>query len=219
MSILKRKDSNLEKFPPADTDPVLLKQPAAAILIDCWDDGHPKSPTRHVYNNIVNFLNVNENIRLVILASYESTDIMDPVAIENSQWHRTYFNVRGRRKTSPILLNYTNPNKVLTFAHNYDDLDYFLITQWEHVRMRNIYVMGGDWNLCVQKRQLGINELLNFTLPRISSQVKDSFNILINPECVYEYDFENERLLYPNLANHPDYERVGATGIFKHVSN
>lgn len=170
-----------------DITPNILDQPSAAILIDCWED----SEATMVYDNIINFLYSTPQIKLVVLASYETTDIMTDGLIKKSVWHTNYFKKHGKRRTDKRILTYIDRSKfqitVLTLAD-------FTQLMEQYPEIKNLYFMGTSWIECVQHRPLGIEHV---------SSVFD-VNILVNQKCVFHHLAPPN----PDLSVDNNYQRI-----------
>ena len=199
----------------------MIDQPSAAILIDCWESINNKW-TENVLNNIINFLDSNDHIRTVILATYEAAT-EDPGNI--SKWHRTYgglFHLPGNTysskiqflhmvhnkydrefsptnmRTHPMIWNYVHDQKTQIKMHWMWELEYYLSVNTD---IKNIYVMGHSWDICVGNRPLGFESLAE--LPDI--------NILARTDCTRLSHWPEDNILgseYPDLSIDPDWQPV-----------
>jgi hypothetical protein len=103
----------------------MINKPGIAILIDCWDD------IVRPINEIISFLDNNDLIETVILASYNRT-------------------------TNTKILNYLKSNKVQIYMNQVWELDHYLSI---NPHIENIYVLGVAWDKCVKIRPLGYEAL------------------------------------------------------------
>ena len=182
-----------------------LNDPSIAILIDLWE-----SPNKTKWQNLLNFLNDPESnsIETIILASYNCYDE------GNTVWHwnydktfngtnrtlidlhfmQRYFNKNFRpytvQHTQPLILNYVNPNKFQIAMLWGWEFEYYLS---KNPHIKNVYVFGQAWDICVKNRPLGYDALLE--IPNI--------NILTKLDYV---KLEDRR--YPNLDNDPNWYHV-----------
>jgi hypothetical protein len=180
----------------------MIDQPSLAILIDCWES------TRNgpMFKRIISFLENNENIKTVVLASYNSKNS------KNKHWNDRYieiFNKSTSRKiqdlahihslynkdfndfpeenTHPIILNYVSNKKDQVLMQWPWELEYYLSINPE---IKNIYVLGQAWEVCLKIRPLGYESL---------KEIKD-INILTNLDCVASFDFN-----FTNLDSDPNW--------------
>jgi hypothetical protein len=208
----------------------ILSLPSAAIIIDPWNTilGQPYNfsldwtPYLHSHmDNMIDFIKNNSNIKAVLLASYSAADGLSQEFINNSQWHKTYFEINNQpRITSKKILEFKDPNKTLTLGLSQDDLVRVFKL---HSGIRNFYIMGSEYHQCIQDRPLGIKAFWNkhFKLLSTMAQVnKEEFNILLNSECIVEAKMIDGKVeqIHPDLTLDPDCQRVGASNIFKVVS-
>ena len=146
----------------------ILKLNSVAVLIDCWDmhgevtDCYVQA-FDEVYTNIIEFLDQTPEIKIVVLASYDTEDFT-----HDNAW----YNGTGKRhKTADKILNYVNKEKKQISLTLFDDFANLLA---ENPDIKNIYLMGTGWNDCIQNRSIG--------LYRCSEIGK---NILVNTKCVF----------------------------------
>jgi len=170
-----------------DTTHNILDQPSAAILIDCWAD----STATVVYNNIINFLDSTPQIKVVVLASYETIDTMTTGLIKKSVWHTNYFKRHGVRRTDNSILTYVNRSK---FQINLLTLADFTQLMEQYPEIKNLYFMGTSWRECIQHRPLGIQSLISIF----------DVNLLVNQTCVYDH----LNPPHPNLSLDRDYLKI-----------
>jgi len=172
----------------------MLNEPSLAILIDCWMLSHP--PPLHV--TILNYLDSNPNIKTIVLSSY---NCRSEFLHSNSLWYANYNTLfrsaRVPRKikeltyihhlhltkdngfpveqTNPVVLDYVNPAKFQIAMHWAWQLEYYLSINPE---IKNVYVFGEAWDICVEKRTLGYVALTEI----------QGINILTNINCVKSND-------------------------------
>ena len=146
----------------------ILKLNSIAVLIDCWDmrgevtDNYLQA-FEEVYTNIIEFLDQTPQIKIVVLASYETEDFR-----HDNAW----YNDTGKlHKTADTILNYVNKEKKQISLTLFDDFANLLA---QNPDIENIYLMGTSWDDCIQHRNIG--------LYRCSEIGK---NILINTKCVF----------------------------------
>ena len=168
----------------------MINQPSIAILIDCWNLSGSNFP---IGDRILKFLDNNTAIETVILASYNCREEIS----SNYLWYRNnrdyFFNEKNSRKikdlyhihriynkhntrfqneyTHPVILNYVNHNKFQISMQWGWELEYYLEM---NPYIKNVYVLGIAWDVCVKVRPLGYDAL---------SEIKN-INVLTNVECV-----------------------------------
>jgi len=166
-----------------------INAPSIAILIDFWERSN-----RTKGQNLLDFLNDSKSnsIETVVLASYNCYEE------KNTIWHWNYnntFNSTNKRTrtlidlhfmqkyfnenyhphkvehTDPAILNYVNPNKFQIAMLCGWELEYYLSI---NPHIKNVYVFGQAWEMCVKNRPLGYDALLE--IPNI--------NILTKLDCI-----------------------------------
>jgi len=174
----------------------IINQPSMAILIDCWKND---SFIPSVYGRITQCIDNNTNIKTVVLASYNCRKERE---ISNSLWYLNYNNffiksqqhsrkikdleivhqfyekyntAHPNENTEPNILNYKNTEKFQIAMRWRWELDLYLEA---HQEIKNIYVFGMAWDMCVKDRPLGYDSLSE--LPNV--------NILTNTTCVIDSD-------------------------------
>jgi hypothetical protein len=166
----------------------MINQPSLAILIDCWES---PNPNKELPNNIISFIEKNDNIDTVALASYNCKQA------DNRHWFHNYVEIFNTKQTSrkirdlsyvhkvfnqydnkyptentnQIILDYVNKNKTQLTMTWLWELEYYLSTRPD---IKNIYVLGQTWENCVRIRPLGYQNLIE--MPNV--------NILTNTNCV-----------------------------------
>jgi hypothetical protein len=185
-----------------------LNQPSAVILIDLWDNYH--RPYSALITNIISFLDKTDSIESIILATYDAREEIS----ENNIWnynnysmcinrnsesesilklYREYYNIdindpNEIQKTVKNILEY--PNKFRIRMRRLWELNYFLSI---NPNIKNIYILGSAWDICVKIRPLGYLELSK--IPNI--------NILTKQYCV-----ETSRGCLPDISNEIDWYHV-----------
>ena len=174
----------------------IINQPSMVILIDCWKND---SFIPSVYGRITQCIDNNTNIKTVVLASYNCRKERE---ISNSLWYLNYNNffiksqqhsrkikdleivhqfyekyntAHPNENTEPNILNYKNTEKFQIAMRWRWELDLYLEA---HQEIKNIYVFGMAWDMCVKDRPLGYDSLSE--LPNV--------NILTNTTCVIDSD-------------------------------
>ena len=154
---------------------MMLNEPSLAILIDCWQ--FPDHSGLH--GNIIQHLDNNPNIKTIVLASYNSKS---EFIQSKSVWYTNY-NLMFRsdsvprkikelvyvhhlhlvgdstyavEQTNPMVLNYVNHTKFQIAMHWAWQLEYYLSL---NPNIKNVYVFGEAWDICVEKRTLGYKAL------------------------------------------------------------
>lgn len=193
----------------------MLTANSAAILIDCWDLNTP--PSKVLYNNIINFLNSNDQIKTVILASYNCWSERNTQNIwwQNNidffskhqslrsirdMWHmqKEYYQFSpnatsfNEEHTDPLILNYLNNTKYQIAMTETWELIHYLS---KNPSIKNLYVCGLSWNECVKLRPLGYDALLE--IPNV--------NVLANRLCLHD------GWQYPDIDTDPNWHKVSDT--------
>jgi hypothetical protein len=171
----------------------MIDQPSLAILIDCWDEKQNEYLIKF-HARIIEFIEKNDFIKTIILASYNCRAEREK---GNSIWYRNYvqmFNVNATNRnikdleyvhrvyekydirfpmetTSTTILNYLNPNKFQIAMQWGWELKHYLELNPD---IKNIYVLGSSWDMCVKIRPLGYEAL----------QELEDINILTESSCV-----------------------------------
>ena len=170
----------------------MMKNNSLAILIDQWAmPGHPPL----ISDNIVKFLNSGQ-VSTAILASYNCNmaeynadniwynnekTMFDHVRLTEDYIRNSYVPVnpqnpypRYSMSTNPKFLNYYNAD-LFQIAMRAD----WQLVQYlsENPQIKNLFVVGGDWDICVRNRPLGYLNLFKL----FSSQ---QINILTYNGCV-----------------------------------
>jgi hypothetical protein len=151
----------------------MLNQPSIIILIDLWDrlvDGKPLSSEGST--NIIDFIENEPNIKTAVLASYaclseiESDNLWYKNAryffkdlLDYQSFLKTYHNeITSGQYTHPTMFNYVN-SSIDQIAFWYPaELELYLKF---HPEIKNIYVAGGAWSICVKNRPLGYRNLFD----------------------------------------------------------
>jgi hypothetical protein len=194
----------------------MLNQPSLAILIDFW---HPTNSNR--INNTIEFLSTNDNIKSVVLSTYNSRS---ELFFNKSIW---YSNRKEWYKKSPTwaqdkstledkayikntifknaltdarILKYCNPNQHQIAMLQYWELEYYLSM---HTEIKNVYIFGSAWEECVKHRPIGYLAL---------SQLQN-VNILTNTTLV-----SNIAMKRPDLSS--DHHWINVEGnVYRYLGN
>jgi hypothetical protein len=152
-----------------------------AIIIDCWELPNQNSLNLLSFN-IIDFISLREEIKYVVLASYDVPYNDD----DNTVWrdnHRQLFfdnapiNIKYMyaiadtvrksadtssilEKTEPVLLNHVFKNKLQISLRHFFELEYLLKQDDE---IDTIWYFGAGWNRCVKNRELGWNHMKQLT--------------------------------------------------------
>jgi hypothetical protein len=187
----------------------MINEPSLAILIDCWDLSalplERSTAANALCNNILEFINKTDVIETVVLSSY---DCKSEVIASNCVWYQNRNSMYGHlcqensttkeRATSPCILNYINPSKFQVAMHQLWELKLYL-SRNRHIK--NIYVLGIAWDICIRNRPLGVVNLKQLL----------GINILTNINCVLTSSF-----VYPNIDE--EWKDIGA-GIYCYNQN
>ena len=142
------------------------------IIIDCWETWWSKFKIPFDYdyilfNKIKKFVESSDNIKTIILASYESIDV--PTTI----WHTNSLKFLGKdlydrkdllknvdpdkyRRTDKIILNWVSDKQQIAM-HYVWEFEMFI----ENNKIDNIYLCGEAMDMCVRYRPLGYESLSN----------------------------------------------------------
>ena len=149
----------------------MLTLDSIAVLVDCWAE--PIADKCSIFHNsILKFIDDTPEIKIVILASYDTNDA-DAVknGYQRNLWYKNYRRLTDHSKqTSSVILNYVNPNKLQIAMTTFEDFKRLLN---EHEEIKNIYFMGHSWKQCIHHRPIGIN-----------SCMAHGKNVIINQKCV-----------------------------------
>jgi hypothetical protein len=151
----------------------MLNQPSIIILIDLWNRlVDEKLLSSEGSDNIIDFIENAPNIKTAVLASYgclselESTNLWYNNAqyffkdlLDYPNFLKTYhYETTSGQCTHPTVFNYVNSN-IDQIAFRYPaELEFYLKF---HPEIKNIYVAGGAWSICVKDRPLGYVNLFD----------------------------------------------------------
>lgn len=196
----------------------MLNEPSLAILIDCWLLPYESD----LQSKIINYIDSNPFITTVVLASYNcKTEFSHSKTVWYSN-NRAMFNADNAprkikelsyvhfmhlvrdttyavEQTAPLLLTYCNTEKFQIAMHWAWQLEYYLSLNPE---IKNVYVFGAAWGMCVKKRTLGYVALTEI----------QGINIFTCSNCV-----ESSPNEHPNLDLEPDWVKV-AEDTYRYVS-
>jgi hypothetical protein len=199
----------------------MLNQPSLVILIDYWQRMLP----RFWVDDTITFLNTTDTIKTVVLATYNSRSelFFQPKSI----WHRnrkewyekasTWANdmsileyKRGitynkdnnykNSQTDSEILEYCNPSQHQIAMLQFWEIEYYLSLRPE---IKNIYVLGSLWELCVRNRPIGYLALSKL----------QNVNILTHNKLVRAKGSK-----YPDLSNNPHWIKVEGN-VYKYLGN
>lgn len=173
---------------------MMLNEPSLAILIDCWLLPYQSD----LASNIINYIDSNPFITTVALASYNcKTEFTHSKTLWYTNY-RTMFNADPAPKkikdlsyahfmnlvkdnayaveqTDPLILTYCNTKKFQIAMHRAWQLEYYFSL---NPGIKNVYVFGAAWELCVKNRTLGYMALTEI----------QGINILTRSNCVKSND-------------------------------
>lgn len=187
----------------------MLNEHSIAIIIDYWE--LPVQSLLH--ETIVDYIDNDPNIKTVVLSSY---NCVHELTHDKSVWytnHRALFGMGSRlrkirelshvhlmhmvrdktyppEKTHPYILHYVNHSKFQIAMHWAWQLEHYLFLNPE---IKNVYVFGTAWDVCVKVRTLGYLALTEI----------QNINILTNVKCV-----QSDDKTHPNLDLDPDWVKV-----------
>ena len=162
------------------------------ILIDLWDrlvDGERLSSEGST--NIINFIESEPNIQTAVLSSYACLTELE----SNNVWYNNaqdfFKNLPNWQKllkmyqceitsgqcTHPTMFNYVNAG-IDQIAFRYpEELEFYLKF---HTEIKNIYIAGAAWSICVKDRPLGYFNLFH-------TVIKNTYrNLLVQKNTVRE---------------------------------
>ena len=196
----------------------ILDQPSLAIIIDPWFAGRftHKSTLEQLYERIILFLENNQNIQTVVLASYDCKTSESSIWHNNyndfiknhstriirdlSQVHRLHLQLKRNstiivpRTTDPLILNYCNHDKFQIAMEWGWELTHYLS---QNTHIKNFYVLGSAWSACVKDRPLGYEALGEFK----------NINVLTNTDCVNDQQVVHTHNPV-NLDNDPQWQKI-----------
>ena len=133
------------------------------IIIDQWewslDPTEPRKKFKSdLSSRIVNFIN-NNKIHTAVLSSYECSKEL----YSDTVWYRNRLsiidptfdyqsNFNYKQNTIDILLQYVNPSIFQIAMREEKELEAYIA---EHPEIKNIYIFGCAWDVCVKIRPLG----------------------------------------------------------------
>lgn len=174
---------------------MISKSDSLAVLIDCWD--RPSNPlhkisSNDIRHNILSFID-SPNINTIVMASYSCPSDMKAQNIWNNNYHKLFvspnvptdvfslyrshlgssehLNGEQEEHTHRDILKYYNRTKFQISMLWLWELKYYLSINPE---IKNIYVFGAVWEICVKDRPLGY----------LSLSELEGMNILTDTKCV-----------------------------------
>lgn len=187
-----------------------------AILIDCWETwlSKFKIPFDYDYilfNKIKKFVESNDNIKTIILATYDSIDE------SNTIWHANSLKLLGEelynnknilanvdpksfQRTDKIILNWSSKKQQIAMHYPWE-FEMFI----KNNQIDNIYMCGGAMDICVRVRPLGYESLFN-----IIQKYNLNTHILLKEDCVND----SKGKIF-KLEDYPGWSSTGVEGIFK----
>lgn len=148
----------------------ILNDSSVAVLVDCWESD--SEDHNNFYKNIIKFIDETPQITVVILATYDANDLK--IVTTNTWYKNALLWMRSDKRTSKIILDYINVDKLQIAMDDFDDFTHFLD---RFKGITNIYFMGHSWNKCIHDRPIGIDNCTG--LKR---------NIIINQTCVWNQE-------------------------------
>ena len=153
-----------------------------AIIIDCWDSSD-QSPFNFLSSSIIDFITLREEIKYVVLASYDVPYNDDSNTVWRDTYQRLFFddapitikymysiadivrksadqNISKLEKTDTTLLNHVFNNKVQISLRHFFELEYLLKYDPD---IETIWYFGAGWDRCVKNRELGWNYMKQLT--------------------------------------------------------
>lgn len=187
------------------------------VLIDLWQpnwkkEEFPNKKNWDMIDNIITFINSNNNISTVILANY---NVKKSETLSDTVWYKTqnklfgnnirfiqeseeYFKngpkVKGFIDSAQDILNYNNKSIFQIAMRNFWELNYYIENIDQNIK--NIYLCGGAWEACVKYRPLGCYELYK----NLSNK---GISIFANPNCIIDFSYN-----FPNLNLESDWKWI-----------
>lgn len=157
----------------------ILDLPSLAVIIDQWHVFWKKIDGQFVRNlgsdflpnRIINFVETTPAISTMVLSSYLCAQELDSDTVwyQNRKQlfeHDSRYdpmiqqehndNLYMEQKTHPVLLNYVNDRVFQVAMRQQWELETYLA---QNTSIKNIYVCGSDWNICVKGQVLGWSNL------------------------------------------------------------
>lgn len=176
------------------------------VIIDNWKYKPDGTIVKgHLSANIIKFIEANPNITTAVLASYSCSNELfsDTIwynnrkkSIENyHEYVKTDFfsNLTRKMQTWDALLNYVNPRIFQIAMRDIEELQNYVKSHG----VKNIYMAGAAWEICVKDRPLGY-ENIRKNIPDV--------NIVVDVSCVVD---SNSNI--PNIAEYKDWTLVSNT--------
>jgi hypothetical protein len=157
---------------------------------DQWEWASDPTETRKKLNSdlssrIVNFID-NNKIHTAVLSSYECSKEL----YSDTVWYRNrlaivdptfdyWSNLNYKQNTTAILLQYNNSDIFQIAMRGEKELEVYLA---EHPKIKNIYVFGCAWELCVKTRLLGYENVYKKFCQ------DGSRRLLTSTDCILNYN-------------------------------
>lgn len=173
------------------------------VIIDNWKhkpDGTIVSGK--LSENIINFIEATPSIKTAVLASYAcSTELFSDTvwynnrrkSIKNYQEYVQFdyiTNLNRKSQTWDVMLNYVNERIFQIAMREIEEL----INYVNAVAIRNIYVAGAAWEICVKDRPLGYLAISKH-IPNV--------NLLVDTTCVIDATSN-----IPNMSEYKDWLNI-----------
>lgn len=179
----------------------IINQPSLAIIIDPYFVGRftDKTPLETLYEQIILFLDSNENIKTVILAAYDCN--IPRKKSEHNLWYTNYrrfmntsttrimkdlFHIHRFYLQSQLnsgMIDLHTPDPLILNYINHDKFQIAMTWGWEltqylsqNTELKNVYILGSAWSQCVKTRPLGYDAISEFK----------NVNVLTNIDCIYD---------------------------------
>jgi hypothetical protein len=179
---------------------------SAAILIDCWEADRPENVTirEELMSNIESALRNIRDLKFVGLASYDTQEYSKLALphVRNSQWYRNAKDLFCKKhqvrwvqdlylagtpaadaKTHPKLIDLKLENVFQIAMFGDWQLEYLIRHRFPNIR--NIFLFGLSWEICLQSRPLGWIAISKLILNR---HIRSDVGIYTVKDCVLAMD-------------------------------
>lgn len=189
------------------------------VLIDCWeidpDNKDLYQASQKLYHNILQTIPLIPDLAAVVLATYHSSEMLDPHMRNNRYYSNSYdmffekqplmyirqqyaasmlaSDTHGHLKTDSSILNAIWPSQQFAMVAPWQ-LQMYINTIIPHVK--NIWFMGMHWNMCIEDRPLGWETIAKMI--KFNHLHKDT-KLLARSDCILEDS--NGSNVFPDLTN------------------
>lgn len=189
---------------------MIIDEPSIVILVDCYKPSTDSPTYKEFYERVTKFLDTApDNVKSYILASYNCPNERQKIvwftnynkmiteskshALEDLAHIHKIYDQRDfpEEQTDPAILYYKNKKKhQIAMTRIWELKHYFSL----HPEIKNIYVFGTVWEICIRNRSLGYQGLYE-EFPNV--------NILVNPDYILKLD-----ATVPDINDEPDWKHI-----------